>query len=227
MTNLLLLLSVLLAGDEQPFPCFEKNPWAGFAPGSAITRRVRVDRETADQTITVKAVEKDGILLQVEMGEKRDEAKPKFTPFSQLLGGGEKVVATGKSTKLVAIGARRIQATVREFTPSGSFLSANSIRVTFADEFPGGIVDVVVRGEDSKSGGTYTFKGLEKLKVDAQDVECFRFELKAGEGKKKLEGTYWLSPRVPGLTVKSLFKETVDKEVRDVYTEVLRYEVQK
>jgi hypothetical protein len=217
--NTLLLILALLARDESPFPCLEKDPWMGFAPGSTVTRRYRVNQEAGDQIITVKSIDKDAITLEARTLEKAEEVPWKFTPFTRQI--GDEAKATGKQTKLYAVGPRKVQALLREYTGGGL---GGGVRVAFADEFPGGIVEVSVRGESS---GSYAFKAIEKLKVDGQDVECFRYDLSIGDGKKKVEGQFWLSSKVPGTIVKFLLRETDGKNTRETYAEVLKFETKK
>jgi hypothetical protein len=225
MTTNALLLLACLAADDVAFPVFERDPWAGFAPGATVTRATTTLKRTAEETLTVKAVEKQGTTLGVSRpGEGEADVPHVFLSLSAILVDVAKLKATGRSGKLVTIGARRVRAAVREFGPEGGF--GPVVRVVTAEEFPGGIVEVSYSAEDdrNKVAVSYAFKALERVKAAGQDVECARYELTATPGKgKRVEGTFWLSSRVPGLLVRSWLRQSEGREVEERFVEVTRF----
>jgi len=164
-------------------------------------------------------------------GKDDEEGAVKFVPFVDSMispEGGYK--QSGKSTRQVSIGDRRVKALVRELTPSA--LALNIWRVATADEMPGGIVDITWKAEDDKTkyDVTYTMKGMEPVKVGSQTLECAKIELSATETKKKkrkVEGTYWLSEKVPGLLVRSRVKDTTDKNATETSMDAAAFVLKK
>jgi len=224
MMNALAVLACL-AADDVPFPVFERDPWTGFAADATVTRTTTSRKETSEETVTVKVVDREGVTLQVGAVD----LPWRFTSFSRMLVDGAKLKATGRSNKLVSIGTRRVKALVREFAPEGGF--GPHVRVVTADEFPGGVVEVSYSAEDDKNklSVTYGFKALDRLKVAGRDVECARYELAVREGTntKKFEGTYWLSSQVPGLLVRAWQKQIEGREMAETFIEVTRFESKK
>ena len=229
-----LLLAALLTPQQEefPFPVFDRDPWGGFGAGSSVTRLTTTGKLRSEETITVKAVDKDSKILTVSRpGKDDEEGAVQFTAFTESLtapGGGFKL--TGKSNKQVSLGEKRVTGVVREFTPGQ--LSLGSCRVTTTDEMPGGIALLTLRAEDdqTKSDVSYTMKGMEPIKIAGQSVDCAKIELVATETKKKkrkLEGTYWISEKVPGFLVRSRLKDTVDKVTTETSMDVVKFELKK
>ncbi|HLF93297.1 MAG TPA: hypothetical protein VJB14_07540 [Planctomycetota bacterium] len=233
MNTILLALALFAAQDEPlPFPVFERDPWGLAGPGSSITRLGVTAKVRSEETITLKAVDKDSRTFTVSRpGKDDEEGAIKFVPFAESLispEGGYKL--SGKSNRQVAIGNRRVKALVREITPNG--LALNVWRITTADEMPGGIVDITWKSEDDKAkvDVTYTMKGMEPIKAAGQTLECARIDLTLTETRKKkrkVEGSYWLSEKVPGLLVRSRLRDTTDKVVTETTMDVVKFELKK
>ena len=231
--NAILWTVMLLAPQEElPFPVFERDPWGGFGAGSSVSRLTVTGKLRSEETITVKTVDKDSRTLSVSRpGKDDEEGAVKFTPFTESLvspAGGCKL--TGKSNKQVSLGDRRVTGLVREFTPAT--LALTLWRITTADEMPGGIALLTLKAEDdqAKTDVAYTMKGMEPLKIAGQTVECAKIELVASETKKKkrkLEGTYWISEKVPGFLVRSRLKDTQDKVTVETGVDVVKFEAKK
>lgn len=230
----ILLAAALFAFQEDPlpFPVFERDPWGLCGPGSSVTRVSLVNKVRSEETLTLKAVDKDSRTFTVSRPGKADEeGAVKFVPFTDsLLSPESGYKQSGRSNRQVAIGDRRVKALVREFTPSA--LALNVWRITTADEMPGGIVDITWKSEDdaTKYDVTYTLKGMEPLKVGGQTVECARIELSATETKKKkrkIQGSYWISEKVPGLLVRSRLTDTVDRIASEMAMDVVKFELKK
>jgi hypothetical protein len=232
MIQALVLLSACAAQDLQ-YPILEKDPWAGFLPGSSVTRETSIANQfRTEKRITLKSLDINSkTLLVLSQGEEEEETV-EFAAYSSGLiadGGGYKV--SGKSTRLVPFGPTKVKALVREISPEGGV--GNDVwRVTTADEAPGGVLEATWSYEDekSKSGVSYAFKGLDKVKVQGKDVPCARFDVKETQGaktKRTLEGSYWLSSQVPGLMVKSATKVTQGTEVIETTVQTLKFEVKK
>lgn len=226
----MLLAAALLLAQAAEFPLFEKDPWAGVKPDSTVTRVMTENGKRAEVVLTVKSSALGQTVVQVaaDGGDPKEETL-KFVSFSDTLTteeGGYK--QTGKSTKTATVAGRRLKTLIREFGPVR--LAFERWRVHTADEPPGGLVQVDLEGEGTevKQKFTYACKGIEKLKVDGKDVECWRFDLTGTETakkKRKLEGSYWLSAQVPGLLVKSHFKDVEDKTVvAETTVEVAKFE---
>lgn len=218
--------------DPLPFPVFERDPWGLCGAGSSVTRLSIANKVRSEETMTLKAVDKDSRTFTLSRpGKDDEEGAIKFVPFTDSLlspEGGYK--QSGRSNRQVAIGDRRVKALVREFTPGA--LALNVWRITTADEMPGGIVDITWKSEDdtTKYDVTYTLKGMEPVKVGAQTIECAKIELSATETKKKkrkIQGTYWLSEKVPGLLVRSRVTDTVDRVANETSMDVIKFELKK
>jgi len=233
MNTLLLALALFAAQDDPPpFPLFERDPWGLCGAGSTVIRVTTVNKVRTEETITLKSVEKDSKTFTViKTGKDDEEGAVKFIPFSDTLTspeGGYKV--SGRSTKQVAVGEKRVKAQVREITPTQLALSI--WRLTTADEMPGGIVDANLKSEDDKVklDISYTHKGVEPIKLGGQTLDCYKIEVGATETrrkKRKIEATYWLSEKVPGLLVRSRVKDAQDKNVTETAMDVVKFELKK
>lgn len=228
MTGFLLLLACGLQ-DPSPFPFLDQDPWEGFKKGSLVVRSVVEDRKLRQETITVVSDKKDMRLLRLELDDgTKKEGNPPFTRLTdQLQQEGSPYRVSGKGTKVVKAGRRTIRGEVKEFTRGT--VSLDIWRVTTAKAMPGGIVEVkgqanVIRdATDIK----YAFLRLEPVKVGKQTIVCARFDLKGKMAKKKVSGTWWLSTQVPGLVVRSIYKETEGKKTVEKRITVTRYEAVK
>lgn len=233
MIQTLVLLAALTAQDLE-YPLLEKDPWAGFLPGSFVIRETNIaNRVRTETVVTLKSIEVGSKTLAVLSQGQEEEQTQEFVPFSATLlgeGGGYKL--TGKSTRLVPIGQARAKALVREIGVEGD-VSANGIwKLTTLDDVPGGMFEAAYTYEDDaqKSGVSYAFKGLEKLKVQGRELSCARFEVKDTQkvkSKKIVEASYWLSSQVPGLVVKSVSKSTENKESTETTVQVTKFEAKK
>jgi hypothetical protein len=216
------------APDAPEAPLYEKDPWGAFGVGSTVTRVILANRMKIEETVEVVKGDKGQKTLKVSRtGEADRESLHKFTPFSEkLLEGGEYQVS-GKSNKMVPFGPKSVRALVREITPTRLALSV--WRIFTAEEVPGGLYEATWKAEDDqvKYDLTYLFRGQEKLKGAGRDLECSKFELTASETKKrrrKFEGTYWISPEVPGFLVKSVYRETLDKTSSETTVELQAFQ---
>ncbi len=231
--NLLPLAALLLAQDALEFPILEKDPWEGFGVGTTLVRVVTVAGKKVEETVTVKAAGAGGTVLSVaKAGEKAQEVSWSFVPFTErLLSDQSGFKVTSKSTKTVSLGTKKAKTLIREFAPQ-KLLGMERWRISTADEPVGGIADASFESEtlEARQKLSWTCKGTEKLKVNGQDLECWRFDLdgsETGKKKQKMEGNYWLSAQVPGTVVRSRFKETADKVATETLIEVAKFEVKK
>ncbi|HXX92119.1 MAG TPA: hypothetical protein VEN81_00705, partial [Planctomycetota bacterium] len=60
---LVLLAAFLAQQDELPFPVYERDPWGGLGAGSFVTRLSVVGKVRSEETLTLKAVDKDSKTL--------------------------------------------------------------------------------------------------------------------------------------------------------------------
>lgn len=232
MSAVLCTLILLAAQEEVPFPLYEHDPWGGFGAGSSVVRLTVLGKIRTEETITIKAVDKDSKTLSVSKpGSADQEGMVKFTPFSETLTApGRGLKQSGKSNKQVSIGERKVKALVREFVPDR--IALDMYRLTTVDEMPGGIVELTWKAENAqtKSDVAYTFKGLEPLKIGGNAYGCAKIEVTAtdtGKAKRKIEATYWISEAVPGFLVRSRVKDTVDKAVTETAMDVVKFEAKK
>ena len=232
MISMLLAAMLAVQQEEHPFPVFDRDPWGGFGAGSSVTRLTTTGKLRSEETITVKAVDKDSKTLTVSRPGKDDqEGALKFIAFTDgLVAPGSGFQQGGKSNKQVAIGEKRVKALVREFVPTQ--LALTTWRVTTTSEMPGGIFEIVWKAEDDlvKSDVTYTMKGFETLELGGVAVDCAKIDMVATETKKKkrkLEATYWISEKVPGFLARSRVKDTVDKVTTETAMDAVKFEAKK
>jgi hypothetical protein len=230
MITLFWVALVLAPQEEFPFPVFERDPWGGFGAGSSVVRLTVVGKIRTEETITLKAVDKDSKTITVSKpGADDQEETVKFIPFSDtLIARGLK--QSGKSGKQVSIGDRKVKALIREFIPDA--IALDITRLTSADEMPGGIVDLTWKMEDDlvKYDVTYGFKGMDPVKIGGQSFGAAKIDLTFVETKKKkrkIEATLWISEAVPGFLARSRIKDTVDKVTTETSMDVVKVEVKK
>jgi hypothetical protein len=215
-----LLLACSAPAWAQPAgPVLEKDPWAGFKTGSSI----KVRRGTAEYTLTLSEYEGQRTLAR-DPEEEEFDGSIAFAGFaSSLRADGSGYKRTGKSATTVKVGAGTAKALVEEFTAGDGddTSSADKYRVTTCDDVPGGVVRVErdSSAESAREKWVYELKAVEKLKVGGKDLECWRFDLTASEGKKKTTTSCWLSKEVPGLLVRVKAPEIVRFEVLEFKAE--------
>jgi hypothetical protein len=233
MIQILVFLAACSVQDLE-YPLFEKDPWAGFLPGSVVVRETNIaNRIRTETTITLKSIEIGSKTLSVLRQGEEEEQTLEFVPFSAALladGSGNKL--SGKSNRVVPFGAAKVKALVREISPEGETGGNGTWKLTTADETPGGIVEAGWSYEDekTKAGVSCAFKALEKLKIQGKELSCARFDVKETQtlkSKRILEGSYWLSSQVPGLLVKSVTRVTEGKDVTETTVQTIKFEAKK
>ncbi len=208
-----LVLATLLQVDVIPF---EKNPWDGFAPDSAV-RMVIVD---GGKTREVALTRVPHDRLRTDDGE----VPIAFMQFSQFIK-AVNLPQTGKSVETV-LGQK---ARVEEYSAYDG-VNTGRIRLSLADGIPGGVAKLVV---DIEAGGKreqvrHEAKAVERIEVARRKVQAVRFEYarESAEGEK-VKATYWLSSEVPGLTAKYRGKTTFGKDVREKTIDVIDFETKR
>lgn len=230
MKTLALLFTLASAAlAQESFPIYEKDPWQAFGAGSSV----KYKRGSAEHSIKVKSVDKDGRTLERSPVEEDEEAEYpyRFVPFSDLLkSDASGLKLTGKGTQTVRVGTRNVKAKVEEYSWKDSTDGA-PIRLVSSPDVPGGVVRYALEIEtgEERLKVEYEFKGLEKLKVGGKPVECARFDLKLTKKSEDLkqEGSVWLSETVPGMLVKSEIKSTRGKAASVETIEAVDYTVGK
>ena len=225
MSALFLLLACTLQ-EPSPFPFLDKDPWEGFKKDSRVVRSVVENGAVRLEEIIVINDSKEGRRLRMflEDGTKK-EGNPPFTSLTEKLQGGDSPYkVSGKGTKVVKAGRQTIKGQIREFTRGG--LSLDIWRVTTAKAMPGGVIEVKGQADIIKSGTDvkYSYVRIEPVRVANQKIICARFDLKGKMNKKKVSGTWWLSTQVPGLIVRSIYKETEGKKTTEKRIMVTEFE---
>jgi hypothetical protein len=234
MIPLILALAACAAQDLE-YPLLEKDPWAGFVPGSFVVRETNLEnRFRSETTITLRSIEVNSKTFAVLAQGQEEEVSQTFTPFSAtLLAPDTGNRLSGKSNRIVALGGAKVKASVREIGPADDASGTNIWRLVTADEFPGGICGVTWtnESEEGKASVSYDFKGLEKLKVHGKELSCAKFEARETQTtarvKKGIEASLWLSSQVPGLLVKSVTRVTLGKEVTETTVQTVSFEAKK
>ncbi len=228
----ILVFMAALATQDLSYPILEKDPWAGFMPGSFVVRETNVtNRIRTESTITLKSIEVNSKTFTVLTRNEEEEQSVEFASFTAMLV-ADGFRASGKSTRVVPFGPAKVKALVRELSIEGDTSGTGLWKLTVSDEIPGGLYEAVWTSDDEKtsSGVSCAFKTVEKLKVQGKEFSCARFDIKEtqrAKSKKTTEGSYWLSAQIPGLLVKSVLKVTEGKDVTETTIQTLKVEAKK